>query len=258
MITNRIGADPEVFLQDQSGKFISSVGLFGGTKKNPKPMIDLPPGFFFQEDNVTLEFNIPPTNSVQQFVENIYTALEFLVKEASKHNLKIVITSSVVFEKDQLEHPRARVFGCERDFNVWSRRYNPAPKAKNPLLRSGGGHAHLEVFNVDKIELGRACDLFSGCPSILVDHGVDRRLLYGKAGAIRDKPYGIEYRTLSNFWLKETSYTEMIFNQLQQAIKFVQSGKKIDKIDNYKIIKCINLGNQELLKELTAKYDLQY
>ena len=33
-----LGADPELFLVDTSGKFISSVGKIGGTKDKPQPV----------------------------------------------------------------------------------------------------------------------------------------------------------------------------------------------------------------------------
>jgi len=44
-------------------------------------------------------------------------------------------------------------------------------------------------------------DLYLGVPSVLMDKGELRKQLYGKAGAYRMKPYGVEYRTLSNFWI---------------------------------------------------------
>ena len=45
------------------------------------------------------------------------------------------------------------------------------------------------------------CDILLGLPSVLLDPDERRKQLYGKAGAMRFKKYGAEYRTLSNFWL---------------------------------------------------------
>ena len=63
----RIGSDPETFLMDKAGKYISSVGLIGGSKDHP---MSIGEGCFVQEDNVTVEFNTPPTANKQEFVKD--------------------------------------------------------------------------------------------------------------------------------------------------------------------------------------------
>jgi hypothetical protein len=42
-----------------------------------------------------------------------------------------------------------------------------------------------------------------------------RRELYGKAGAFRPKPYGVEYRVLSNRWLNSEALIRWVYNQSQ-------------------------------------------
>lgn len=258
---NTIGADPELFLQDKTGKFISAVGKFGGTKEAPRPLIGNMPGYMVQEDNVAVEFNIPPLliwYGSKQFAESIQIAMNAIEAEAHALKLKVVVVASAEFTPDQLVEPAARRFGCDPDFNVWSLKVNPPPRAKNKALRSAGGHVHIGGHVPDKVGLGRACDLFLGCPSILFDKDRNRRLLYGKAGAMRDKPYGIEYRTLSNFWVKSKALSEMIHTQTTKALNFVQFNKVIPDDDGRKIIRCINESNLDLLRELTEKYGLVY
>jgi len=253
---NTIGADPELFLQDKSGKFISAVGKFGGTKEQPRPLLNIP-GYMVQEDNVAVEFNIPPCEigNSHNFSQSIAIAMNALEQEAHALKLKLVVVASAEFEADQLVAPQARRFGCDPDFNVWSLKVNPPPRAKNKALRSCGGHVHFGGRFTDKIGFGRACDLFMGCPSILFDPDQNRRLLYGKAGAIRYKPYGIEYRTLSNFWVKSEELSAMIHDQ---AVKVFNFRKVIPDEDGRAIIKCINEMDQNLLRELTEKYGLIY
>jgi hypothetical protein len=255
----RIGADPELFLQDKSGKFISAVGKFGGTKEQPRPLLNIP-GYMVQEDNVAVEFNIPPqlVGMASAFSNSIRIAMNAVEAEAHALKLSIAVVASAEFEADQLVTPAARRFGCDPDFNVWSLKVNPPPRTKNKALRSAGGHVHIGGNITDKIGLGRACDLFLGCPSVLFDSDRNRRLLYGKAGAIRDKPYGIEYRTLSNFWVKSKELAEMIHNQVVQAINWVEQRKVIPEDDGRKIIRCINDSDQDILRELTEKYSLRY
>ena len=58
-----IGADPELLLLTATGLPKSAIGLIGGTKQNPKPF-----GIgHVQEDNVMVEFNIPPANNRHEF-----------------------------------------------------------------------------------------------------------------------------------------------------------------------------------------------
>ena len=71
MIT--VGTDPELMLREKStGRIISAAGLIGGTKGKPVQMEGLPEGYGVQEDNVMVEYNIPPCTSGQAFL----TALE--------------------------------------------------------------------------------------------------------------------------------------------------------------------------------------
>ena len=73
----RVGSDPETFLQSKTGEFISSVGLIGGSKDEPMPIGE---GCSVQEDNVTVEFNTPPTNDVKEFVRVINYNLSWIKK----------------------------------------------------------------------------------------------------------------------------------------------------------------------------------
>lgn len=252
-----IGADPEVFLIDKAGHFVSSIGKFGGSKLNPMPIPGLREGFAVQEDNVTVEFNIPPSRKAKQFSNYIKAALDFISEKADKMDLTIAVVASALFPKKELEDPRALHFGCEADFNVWTQKENPRPVAKNKRLRSCGGHIHMS-YQGNQMMLGKLADLFIGCPSIMFDADTQRRELYGKAGACRQKEYGLEYRVPSNFWIKSPDLTEMVFEQAQQAIAFADSGRTIRDEDIPKIQQCINNSDQDMLRELTTTYKLPY
>jgi len=39
-----------------------------------------------------------------------------------------------------------------------------------------------------------------------------------RAGACRPKEYGVEYRVLSNFWLRTDEFIEWVYNQTQRAV----------------------------------------
>lgn len=217
VIVETIGCDPEVFLQDPEGHIKSAIGLFGGTKEEPAPLPMLGKGFAVQEDNILMEFNIPPANDPESFMNYVQKAMDLLSRRAAVHGLSFAKGSAYSVDKSELMHPNAQVFGCDPDFNAYTGEKNPPPKADDPCLRSAGGHIAFgfNIFNNKKYEvvfgkgvkdnhrryLVMMADLVLGVASLLVDEGEMRKQLYGKAGAYRPKPFGIEYRTLSNFWL---------------------------------------------------------
>ena len=247
----RIGADPEVFLIDGNKKYISGIGLIGGSKEAPLVVGN---GFAIQEDNVAAEFNIPPSQSARAFVANINKGLGFLEQRAKAAGLKLAFTPSVVFDEDQLQTDASRVFGCEPDLNAWTKKYNPRPKAKDPNLRSAGGHVHIESPS-DPWELGRWCDIMLGIPMVLIDDDTRRRELYGKAGAIRIKNYpGIEYRTLSNRWLETDALKSWVFYNACEAAVAASKGEKI--VGGPQIRKCINTSDKEMAKKIIEKYQV--
>jgi len=246
----RLGADPEVFLQDASGKPISSIGYINADKWNPYQIPDMPAGFTLQEDNVSLEYGIPPAATAQEFIDNINA-----VMEKSKEwlpDLSFSKLSCIVFPEDQMKHPLAHIFGCEPDFNAWAMRPNKAPKPPHPFMRSAGGHVHVETTK-DPIIVVRAMDLYLGVTSVLMDKGEERKSMYGSAGAHRVKPYGVEYRTLSNFWIFEDRLIEWVWNNTQRALD-----SDIDvSVYADQILAAINNNDKEIAKSLVDQFSLE-
>lgn len=251
----KLGCDPELFLADATGKLRASCGKIGGSKHAPQPL-PIGDGYCVQEDNVAIEFNIPPAANAKEFVSSIHKTLDFLTQGVKRmHNFHIVNMSAASFPKDELVDPAALEFGCDPDYNAWTLARNPRPKADDETLRSCGGHVHvgLEGQVIDRIQLIRTMDLYLGVPSVLMDKGELRKKLYGKGGAFREKPYGVEYRTLSNFWVFDERLTQWVWNNTEKAINAV--GARF-ATDNYKdsILDAIDNNNKEaaayLVKEL--------
>ena len=218
-----LGCDPEVFLRNKQGEFIASCGKFGGTKQNPLKLTDV--GHYMQEDNVALEFNIPPTIDAKSFNREINIALELITERANKLNLNLAINSSGIFKEEELQHPAAKAFGCSSDFNAWKKQINKKPSA-NTFLRTCGGHIHIGYDNPklnSNLEIIKAMDLFLGVPSLFLDDDVERRTMYGKAGCFRNKNFGVEYRVLSNFWLKSNNLINWAYNSTIQSIDFINN-----------------------------------
>ena len=248
----RLGSDPEVFLQDQAGNPVSAIGYINADKWNPMQIPDMPEGYTLQEDNVSLEYGVPPASSADEFVLHINS-----VMNKSKEylpNLSFSKLSCIIFPKSQMNDPRAHIFGCEPDFDAWTKDVNKKPNPPHPLMRSAGGHIHVETTK-DALDVIRAMDLFLGVPSVLMDDGEMRKQLYGKAGAFRAKPYGVEYRTLSNFWIFNDDLIRWVWNNTQRALDSV--GVVDVSAEQDRILRSINNSDKKLAKKLVKEYDLE-
>lgn len=203
-----IGSDPELFV-GRDGQVLSAIGKVGGSKNDPRPV----EGGALQEDNVLIEYNIDPSETLEQFMKGIKGVLEQGREALAQHGLDVIRgLSSHVYDLDLLDSfgEAAWVFGCDPDYNGWTGKANVMPRDVNPGLRTAGGHLHIGFSHLtDKPRASKAtsrqviqmCDYLLGLPSVLIDPDDQRKQLYGKAGACRLKTYGCEYRTLSNFWL---------------------------------------------------------
>jgi len=63
-------------------------------------------------------------------------------------------------------------------------------------------------------------DYLLGVWSVLHDTDMRRRELYGAAGAYRPKKYGVEYRTMSNFWLRSPQLMREVHKRAQACYQF--------------------------------------
>lgn len=240
----KLGCDPEIFLVDAAGKFKSSIGLIGGSKSMP---LELPigEGYAVQEDNVAVEFNIPPASNAKEFVHHIGTTLKFLTDHVKQqYGFEFSKESATYFPKEELTDPAALMFGCDPDFNAWTMTRNPRPKADNETLRSCGGHVHIGCGrDVDGEKVIRCADLFLGVPSAKMDKGLLRKGLYGKHGAYRIKPYGVEYRVLSNFWIFSEQTIDWVWRNTAKAVEAAEAQLPIE--EDYEQIKAA-IDNNDL------------
>lgn len=251
----KIGADPECFVRDDLS-VRSIIGKIGGTKEQPRPIEELGEGFAVQEDNVALEFNIPACGTKPEFVKAILDTTGFLESVlVSRYGLTFDKRSAVSFPQTEMYDPKAFLFGCEPDYNAWTRKRNPRPSAHDKFLRSCGGHVHIGVSGLDPHEIIKACDLFLGVPSVLMDNGELRKNLYGKAGAFRQKSYGVEYRTLSNYWIFDQALVEWVYDNTERALDAVSTGMRFDG-DQDAILEAIDDNSKGAAKSLVAKYNL--
>lgn len=224
MLKIKVGADPELFLETSDGKAVSAHDVLPGTKLEPCPV----KFGAIQVDGVAAEFNIDPADNPSQFVRNIQVVMDQM-KDASK-GLSFSIKPFQVFEKGYFDSlpDVVKELGCNPDFNAWTGTVNPSPDGQSSTMRTASGHLHVgwcEGVNPhSKIHFQDCCtfvkqlDYYVGLFSLMWDPDNTRRQMYGKAGAFRPKPYGCEYRVLSNVWLRSPKIQEWLFTAINQAV----------------------------------------
>lgn len=237
-----IGSDVEVFLAGEEDLPISAVGLIDGGKEDPVVFL---PGFGLQRDNVMAEFNIPPIalGDKKGFANAFKICLEHL-SSVIPQALHILISPSVEMDESQLQCEEACTFGCSPFIDIYKQPFT-GPITDESIyaedvgnFRFAGGHIHIGWENsglchhkdsgmvTDQTELEKKlflaslCDIFLLLPSYSEDLDDRRRMYYGKPGKVRFKSYGIEYRSLSNYFVKSEDFMEKIMGRLVAMVDY--------------------------------------
>lgn len=216
-----VGADPEFAIGNVNGP-ISAHGLIEGTKDNPQSVKQ----GAVQVDGMLLEFNIDPASSYEEFQSNLDTVQQTLLSMVDGEMIK---SPSVFFTEEVMkEQPFEAVqLGCEADYNAYTGQTNEPPDATS-TMRTAGGHVHIGGIEGDPQDsshmyisgrLAKCMDEEVGIYSLLWDDDNLRRSMYGKAGCFRPKPYGMEYRTLSNAWLYKPQLTKFVYDGVIRAVE---------------------------------------
>lgn len=225
-----VGADPEVFMVNEKG-FVSAHGAIPGTKKAPYKVDK----GAVQVDGMALEFNIDPAKNEEEFVANLNAVMAILKDMVPGYELAAVPVAEFGAEYIASQPLEAIELGCDPDFNAWDNgAANPRPDG-NASFRTGAGHVHIgwgSGFDVNDPEHLQACimltkqlDYYLGLGSLLYDDDTKRRTLYGAFGAFRPKPYGMEYRVLSNAWLKSDKLMSWVFRTTKKAFDDLVKGE---------------------------------
>lgn len=230
-----IGADPEVVLYDKNAKaYVSAHDLVPGTKDKPHKLKN----GACQADGTALEFNIDPASSANEFADNLASVMAQCKDLLPKH-IGIQFTPSVVFAAEYFSKlpDKVKELGCDPDYNGYKGGINPMPRRdkSNATLCTYGGHIHLgwgkgyqrsDVAHMyDCRMLAQRLDTYFRPYKRHWDNDKNRGALYGANAPFRPKPYGVEYRALSNAWLNNPKLWPWIFDSCQWVFKHALEGK---------------------------------
>lgn len=240
--TPYFGADPEFFIVTKKGTVVNSDRFFPSEKEKKRVdggFKDKPMHLFF--DGIQAEFNIHPHTCREWTLDDIW----FLFKKIYDiigPNYDISLQACVKVRKDILRKadPRARIFGCDPDYNAYTGEKNEIlVDPETHPLRYAGGHIHMSPefhgkktysFLSDWEEICRSVkllDIIVGIPLVLLDRDVSsatRRFMYGNAGCFRETPWGIEYRTPSPYWLTAPEITSFVAGLVRLFFRICMHG----------------------------------
>lgn len=220
------GSDPEGFLKNAKGRVIGSERVIpkegvGRNSWGNQHVI---------QDGVQFELNPSPSSKPVELGLQIQSALKTLLS-STKSIKGVTISLDEVVNVDPEElmslDESARAFGCAPSKNI--RGFFPVDLPEDYPVRSAGGHIHMGLYK--PIFEPRACDersrlvtlmdLLVGNTCVLIDRDprqVDRRKVYGRASEYREPSHGLEYRVLSNFWLRSYALMELVIGLSQVAV----------------------------------------
>jgi hypothetical protein len=239
-----LGCDPELFLAGANGKVIGAEKVIpkeGLASTSALTQWPYPRGSDkgLVLDGVQLELHPPPATCRQTLAASLGQIFIVLAKELEGKDIKASFEPVVRVPKKEMDtlSEAAKTLGCTPSLNAHKASATVKLSKKDALMRSAAGHihlgsAHIAVKHGQKdlmIKLANTLDVLVGLPCVLLDrdpNAAKRRKVYGRAGEYRLPSHGFEYRTPSNFWLRNYYLMSFIMAQARTAVSiwYTQTG----------------------------------
>ena len=229
-----VGSDPELFVR----KTPNYKTVTGAEKLLDEGAITAPNGYGkVIIDGVQLELNPKYSTCRESHAAFIAELIRLSAEQAKKKGMVLDFSVGQRITPTELRtlKPENQKFGCSESFNA-----NESPidlgmiDATKVYTRYAGGHIHIGGDWVPKIMKShpdlviRLCDAIAGNTMVLFDRdpaNVERRKLYGRAGEYRLPTCGVEYRTLSNFWMSNYQMYSLAFALVRLAVNAASTEK---------------------------------
>lgn len=243
------GCDPELFFAHEgnvvgaekiipeeglkSGYVTSSVGMSYDEGDEPETNIVL--------DGVQVELNPKPYMCRAHLGNEIASCFRTLRDHLKVMNgVKISFSSVVEVTQQELDSlsDKSKALGCAPSKNIHDKKATIRVDPNTYTTRSAAGHLHFGLPdwmrpNADR--LVRICDIVIGNTCVIIDRdplAAKRREVYGRCGEYRTPPHGMEYRTLSNFWLRSYPLASFVWG-LQRLVTGIMSITLRDQKEGY-------------------------
>ena len=181
-------------------------------------------------DNMNFEIAINPVTTLKEW----HSKTESLLQGVRDQGYDLLFKPTVKYPDESLKHPEAYISGCNADQSAYTQADNVAPDfLKMDATRSCGAHVHAGDYNMDPYNFAKWMDAYVGLPLLLKEEQNTRRSLYGGAGCLRVKPYGAEYRVLSNVWLDNKEFREFVWEGTHKAVEQCKKSDFNTTVENW-------------------------
>lgn len=248
--TASLGCDPEIFIVKETGRVRKRKAIIGSEAVIPEAGLPAnsayPQSNVLVRDGVQVELHPPPDTcraSISNSLTYLFNALDARLRTLGQ-GFKVDFSTVVTVGKRDLAKlsEASRKLGCQPSLNIYGDKTVEIDGATY-MKRSAAGHIHfgsphITAGNVKPERLVRLCDVILGNTFVLLDRdpgAAERRKHYGRAGEYRLPKHGLEYRTLSNFWLKYYPLMSLVFGMAHQTF-WIASGEYAKKyyVDMYR------------------------
>lgn len=266
-----IGMDPELFLKDENGNIVPSHEFVPEKGMDTETYYSTGKNTQVVRDGVQIEIHPKPHQCRANLGNELAAIVRGLIDHVRRKGLKLDFTQTIEIPKGQFRKIPTEVkqLGCMPSLNAYKKnakiRVNPVTYRK----RSAGGHLHFGIahFKLMKDEeqvkkLVKVLDLGLANTCVMIDRDPQaaiRRRNYGRAGEYRTPKHGLEYRVLSNFWLRDYRLMSFVTGLARLWIDVVYQSSQLknddlvrdlfEGVDFKKVAQAINKNDLDLAKE---------
>jgi hypothetical protein len=257
------GSDPEIFAVDGYGKMIPAFSFLKSQKEAKRES-----SYVFW-DGFQAEMNTDGTAfCLNLLMDDIQEQLGKLTTKLPE-GAKLSINNTFRLDDETLKNTEGRFieFGCKPSFNAYEMKVKKISARKLPYRWAGG---HLTFGSWEQppqyLSMVKAIDKICGVFSVGLAANLDtpnRRQHYGLAGEFRTPKwekeslwssritYGLEYRTLSNFWLCSPVVANLVWELARIAIRIHDTRyMKLLAMPEELVVDTINTCNVEQARKL--------
>lgn len=272
-----VGTDPEIFVENEDASIIPAfrfleektktkvlAGFTNASSTDASPATNR----HVYHDNFPAEFEAIPGACLQYLADRVHHGLKATLMAARKKFPKARLSIHSVIETPLSELKKLDrkyvELGCAPSENVYGLK-GQLDDPENIPYRVAGGHIHLGMNSAvggklqepQVIEIVKSLDAIVAVACVSLSEGFDnpiRRQFYGLPGEYRLPAHGIEYRTLSNFWLIHPVVMHLVFDLARKAAAFGYNGlRKYWKADEQEVIDCIRNCDVKKAREILER-----